>query len=60
MQFVKYLKEKFNTTDELNKAFGLSYWSNDVHAWEDMPSVVGTINGSFGAEFSKFQRKLVD
>ncbi|WP_338786939.1 beta-galactosidase [Metabacillus sp. FJAT-53654] len=60
LQFVKYLKEKFKTTDALNKAFGLSYWSNDVHAWEDMPSVVGTINGSFGAEFSKFQRTLVD
>ncbi|KKI89882.1 beta-galactosidase [Bacillus sp. SA1-12] len=59
-QFVKYLNEKFNTTDALNKAFGLAYWSNDVHAWEDMPSVVGTINGSLGAEFSKFQRKLVD
>ena len=60
VQFVKYLKEQFKTTYALNDAFGLSYWSNDVHAWEDMPSVVGTINGSLGAEFSKFQRKLVE
>lgn len=59
-RFIKYLKDKFETTDALNKEFGLAYWSNDVHAWEDMPSTVGTINGSFGAEFSKFQRKLVD
>jgi beta-galactosidase len=59
-KFIKYLKDKFKTTDALNKEFGLAYWSNDVHAWEDMPSVIGTINGSLGAEFSKFQRKLVD
>lgn len=59
-RFVKYLKEKFKTTDALNDEFGLAYWSNDVNAWEDMPSVVATINGSLGAEFSKFQRKLVD
>lgn len=60
MQFVKYLKQKFKTTEALNKEFGLAYWSNKVNAWEDMPSVVGTINGSLGAEFSKFQRGLVD
>lgn len=60
LQFVKYLKEKFGTTDALNKEFGLAYWSNKVNSWEDMPSVVGTINGSLGAEFSAFQRRLVD
>jgi beta-galactosidase len=58
-QFVKYLKDKFSTVEELNKAFGLSYWSNRINSWEDCPSMVGTINGSLGSEFSKFQRKLV-
>ncbi|MEH7545804.1 beta-galactosidase [Neobacillus vireti] len=58
-QFVKYLKEKFSTIEELNKAYGLSYWSNRINSWEDTPSMVGTINGSLGSEFSKFQRKLV-
>jgi len=58
-QFVKYLKEKFSTVEELNKAFGLSYWSNRINSWEDCPSIIGTINGSLGSEFSKFQRKLV-
>ena len=28
--FVKYLKEKFKTTDSLNAVFGLDYWSNRV------------------------------
>jgi beta-galactosidase len=58
-QFIKYLKEKFTTIEELNKAYGLSYWSNRINSWEDTPSMVGTINGSLGSEFAKFQRKLV-
>lgn len=57
--FVKYMRDKFKTLDHINKAFGLDYWSNRINSWEDFPSMVGTINGSLGAEFSKFQRKLV-
>lgn len=44
----------------MNQAFGLDYWSNRINAWEDFPDVRGTINGSLGAEFQKFQRTLVD
>lgn len=59
-RFVKYLREKFHDDlDALNAAFGLDYWSNRVNAWEDFPDVRGTINGSLGAEFGKFQRSLV-
>ena len=58
--FIKYLKEKFQNLDELNKEFGLDYWSNRINAWEDFPDVLGTINGSLGAEFEKFQRTIVD
>lgn len=61
LQFVKYLREKFdNDLDALNHEFGLDYWSNRINAWEDFPDVRGTINGSLGAEFEKFQRTLVD
>ncbi|WP_130836280.1 beta-galactosidase [Lachnoclostridium sp. Marseille-P6806] len=57
--FVKYLREKFqDDLDAMNDAFGLSYWSNRINAWEDFPDVRGTINGSLGAEFNRFQRKL--
>ena len=60
-RFVKYLREKFHDNlDDLNTAFGLDYWSNRINAWEDFPDVRGTINGSLGAEFEKFQRMLVD
>lgn len=58
--FVKYLRKKFsNDLSALNQAFGLDYWSNRVDAWEDFPSVEGTINASLGAEFQAFQRQLV-
>lgn len=60
-KFVKYLRKKFNNNlDEMNHEFGLDYWSNRINAWEDFPDVRGTINGSLGAEFEKFQRTLVD
>ena len=59
--FVKYLRRKFNNDLEaMNYEFGLDYWSNRINAWEDFPDVRGTINGSLGAEFEKFQRTLVD
>jgi beta-galactosidase len=58
-QFVEYMKNKFGTLDSINKAFGLDYWSNRINAWEDFPSMTGSINASQNAEFAKFQRKLV-
>jgi beta-galactosidase len=57
--FVKYMKEKFRDLEDLNKKFGLDYWSNRINAWEDFPSVDATINASLSSEFAKFQRKLV-
>ena len=59
-QFVKHLRREFHDDlQAMNRAFGLDYWSNRINAWEDFPDVRGTINGSLGAEFEKFQRLLV-
>ena len=59
-KFIACLKEQFhNDLDAMNHAFGLDYWSNRINAWEDFPDVRGTINGSLGAEYQKFQRRLV-
>ncbi len=60
-KFIKYLRNKFHDDlDALNAEFGLDYWSNRINAWEDFPDVRGTINGSLGAEFEKFQRLQVE
>ena len=57
--FREHLKAKFGTVEELNRAWGLAYWSNSVHDWEDFPDVRATINGSMAAEYEAFQRSLV-
>lgn len=59
-KFVAYVRELFDgDLERLNEAWGLDYWSNRINTWEDFPDVRGTINGSLGAEYQKFQRKLV-
>ncbi|MCR5216785.1 MAG: beta-galactosidase, partial [Lachnospiraceae bacterium] len=57
--FVQYLKEKFESLEEVNQEFGLSYWSNEVWDWKDFPDVRGSINGSLSAEYKRFLRKVV-
>ncbi|MDD6209044.1 MAG: beta-galactosidase [Bacteroidales bacterium] len=59
LQFVKYLKQKFTSPEEMTKAYGLHYWSNSVFAWEDMPSTIGAVNASLGCSFEQFRRSLV-
>ncbi len=58
-RFARYLKGKFGTVEEMNREFGLNYWSNRVDCWENLPDPTGSINGSYRAEFEKFRRGLV-
>ncbi|WP_418969426.1 beta-galactosidase [Alloscardovia omnicolens] len=58
--FVQSLRKRFhNSTDEMNKAFGLDYWSNRVDAWENFPDVSGSINQSLRGAFDEFRRAVV-
>ncbi|MGN0404226.1 MAG: beta-galactosidase [Bariatricus sp.] len=56
--FREYLKDTFGTTEQLNRAFYLAYWSNSIHDWGDFPDMTGCVNGGLCAEFDKFRRKL--
>lgn len=58
VRFLEYLKEKFGTVEALNRAYGLAYWSNSVHDWEDFPDMRGCINAGLAGEFERFQRSL--
>ncbi|NLO85935.1 MAG: beta-galactosidase [Clostridiales bacterium] len=58
-RFVASLKEKYGSTDKLNDAFGLNYWSNRIGSWDEFPDVRGTINASLGCAYAAFQRQLV-
>lgn len=56
--FLEYLKQKFGTTQRLNAAFHLSYWSNSIAAWEDFPDMRGCVNAGLASEFEKFKRHM--
>lgn len=57
--FVAWLKKRYGTLEELNRVFGLNYWSNRVSSWEEFPDVRGTINGSLAAVFDEYRRGTV-
>lgn len=57
--FVNHLKEKFGTTDNLNKAWGLNYWGQDVNGWENMPTRDSTNNTGYKLEWSRWEQMRV-
>ncbi len=56
--FVKYLRERFGTTDALNRAFYLNYWSNAIHSWDDFPDMRGCCSAGLGSCYEAFLRSL--
>ena len=56
--FRSYLKEKFQSTERLNRTFHLEFWSNALSDWEDFPDMKGCRNGGLASEFEKFQRRF--
>jgi beta-galactosidase len=57
--FVDHLKRKFGTTDNLNKAWGLNYWGQDVNGWENMPTRDSTISTAYKLEWSRWEQMRV-
>lgn len=57
--FVKWMRGRYPNLPDLNREFGLDYWSNRINRWEDFPSVNGSINASLSSAFAEFQRGLV-
>ncbi len=53
--FVDHLKEKFGTTDALNKAWFLNYWGQDANDWADMPTRDNATSTSYKLEWSRWQ-----
>lgn len=57
--FVGHLKQKFGTTDALNKAWFLNYWGEDVNDWADMPTRDNATSTSYKLEWSRWQQMRV-
>jgi beta-galactosidase len=54
--FVNHLKEKFGTLENLNKAWLLNYWGENVNAWEDMPTRDSAQSTGYKLEWSRWQQ----
>ena len=57
--FVEHLKQKFGTTDALNKAWFLNYWGQDVNDWADMPTRDNATSTSYKLEWTRWQQTRV-
>jgi beta-galactosidase len=57
--FVEYLKNKFGTTDALNKAWFLNYWGQDVNDWADIPTRDNATSTSYKLEWTRWQQLRV-
>jgi beta-galactosidase len=57
--FVEHLKQKFGTTENLNKAWFLNYWGEDVNRWEDMPTRDDAQSTGYKLEWSRWEQMRV-
>jgi beta-galactosidase len=59
MGFLNHLRAKFGTTDNLNKAWFLNYWGEDVNQWEDLPTRDSAQSTGYKLEWSRWQQMRV-
>ena len=57
--FVDYLKEKYKTTDTLNKLWGLNYWGMTLNDWDEFPTRHSATNPSYKLEWDMYGQKVV-
>ncbi len=57
--FVDYLKNKYRTTDTLNKLWGLNYWGMTLNDWDEFPPRQNMTNPSYKLEWDMYGQKVV-
>ena len=58
--FKKYLAEKYGTVANLNKRWGLVYWSHEITDWDDLWRPDGNTSNSYNLEWRIFQAKITE
>lgn len=59
ISFVNYLKNKFKTTENINKVWGLNYWGMTLSGWEELAPRDGITNTGYKLEWERFNRKAL-
>jgi beta-galactosidase len=57
--FVHHLQQKFGTPENLNKAWFLNYWGQDIHSWDEMPTRDSAQSTGYKLEWSRWQQMRV-
>jgi len=58
--FKEELKEKYQTVENLNKSWGLTYWSHSISEWDELWVPDGNTNNAYDLEWRKYQAKITD
>ncbi len=57
--FVDHLKGKFSTPENLNKAWFLNYWGQDIHSWDELPTRDSVQSTGYKLEWTRWQQMRV-
>lgn len=58
--FKDHLAMKYGTVDNLNKKWGLVYWSHEITDWDDLWRPDGNTSNSYNLEWRRFQAKITE
>ncbi len=54
--FKKYLIEKYKSTDQLNKVWGLNYWGQRLNNWDELPPREGILNPGWKLDWERYSQ----
>lgn len=57
--FVEWLRRRYRNVEELNEAWGLTYWSHRLSTWSDLWRPAGNTAPSYDLEWRRFQSEQV-
>jgi beta-galactosidase len=57
--FRDHVKNKFKTAAELNKAWGLNYWGQNIADFDELPPRDGILNPGYKLEWERFQQNII-
>jgi len=58
--FKKFLADKYGTVANLNKRWGLVYWSQEIADWDDLWRPDGNTSNSYNLEWRRFQAEITE